>query len=447
MYNIVVIGAGPGGYHTAIRAAQKGLKVAIIEKDKVGGVCLNRGCIPTKALYATAEKLINLKESEKFGINIENFNFNFPKAQIRKDKIVSNMVLAVEDLFKKHKIDFFHGEAEFLTKNSIKVDDTVLETENIIIATGSSPLMLPFFNIDHNVILDSTDLLNLEELPESLIILGAGVMGVEFATIFNAFGVDVTILELEKQILPLVEKRVASRMAKILKSRGVKIELKKRTELIENRDGKAYFKLDNGTEFIAEKALISIGRKFNSEIKGLKEVGVKLDSKGAIIVDYNQKTNIDNIFAIGDVVGGMLLAHVASYEGERALFYLEHNKTYPKKVVPSAIFSIPEIAIVGKTDKSLKKGMFSYLANGKALALGENEGMAIIYANEDDIIKGATIMGVDASNLIQLITFAIDNKVDFHHFAKTIFPHPTLSEIILEAVEDIDGKAIHKYSK
>ncbi len=447
MYNLIVIGAGPGGYHTAIRAAQKGLKVAIIEKDKVGGVCLNRGCIPTKALYATAHKLIDIDHSKDFGIDIDKFSFDFSIAQERKDKIVSQMVLAVEELFKKHKIDLFIGEAEFISKSIIKVNDDTLETENIIIATGSSPLMLPFFNIDHEVILDSTDLLNLKELPKSLIILGAGVMGVEFATIFNAFGVDVTVLELEKQILPLVEKRVSSRMAKILKNRGVKLELRKRTELIKNDNGEAYFKLDNGSEFRAEKALISIGRKFNSNIKGLDKIGIELDSKGAIIVDYNQKTNIDNIFAIGDVVGGMLLAHVASYEGERALFYIENGKTYPKKTVPSAIFSIPEIAIVGKSDKSLKKGVFSYLANGKALALGEKEGTAIIYADDNNIIKGATIMGADASNLIQLITLAIDNKMELHHFSKTIFPHPTLSEIILEATEDIDGVAIHKFSK
>jgi len=445
MYDLTIIGAGPGGYHTAIRAAQKGLKVALIEKNKVGGVCLNVGCIPTKALYGTAHRLIQInEENEAFGIKSKNTVFDFTQAQKRKDEVVENMTSSVEALLKKHGVDLKYGEAEFLDKNNIKVNDNIINTKNTIIATGSSPLMLPFFNIDHKVILDSTDLLNIEKLPKSLIILGAGVMGIEFASIFNAFGVKVTILELEKQILPSVDKIIASQMSKILKSRGIDIFLKKKTTIIRNDNGEAYFQLEDGSKFRAEKALISIGRKFNSDIIGLDDLGINKTKNNAITVDKFQKTNIDNIYAIGDVVGGMLLAHVASYEGEKALAKIL-SYTYPDSVIPAAIFSIPEIATVG--EKTKKKGMFSYQASGKAMAIGEEKGLALFYADENDKITGSTIMGADASNLIQLITLAINNNMTVDNFVKNVFPHPTLSEIVLEGVEDIHGMAIHKYGK
>jgi len=291
-YDIIIIGAGPGGYHTAIRAAQKGLKVTLIEKNKIGGVCLNVGCMPTKALYSTAHKLIQIKkESEKFGIKINEVNFNFKTAQTRKKEVVENMTSSVEALVKKHGINLIYGEAEFINEHNIKVNDEIIEAENIIIATGSSPLMLPFFNIDHDVILDSTDLLNIESIPESLIILGAGVMGIEFASIFNAFGTKVTIVELEKQILPTIDKLIASQLTKILKSRGIDIILKKKTTEIRNLNSKAYFKLEDGTEITAQKALISIGRKYNSNIKGMEKINLKLSSKGAILVNENQQTS------------------------------------------------------------------------------------------------------------------------------------------------------------
>ena len=451
MYDLTIIGAGPGGYHTAIRAAQNGLSVTLIEKNKVGGVCLNVGCIPTKALYGTAHRLVQInEENEKFGISSEKTTFNFTIAQARKDKVVNEMTSSVEALLKKHGVKLIFGEAEFINKNKIKVNNEEITSKNIIIATGSSPLMLPFFNIDHNVILDSTDLLSIKELPKSLIILGAGVMGIEFASIFNAFGVKVTILELEKQILPTVDKIIASQLTKILKSRGIDIHLKKKTTVIKNDNGEAYFQLEDGTEFRAEKALISIGRKFNSDIKGLDYLGISKTPNGAIIVDKYQKTNVDSIYAIGDVSGGMLLAHVASYEGEKALANISNEK-YPDSIIPAAIFSIPEIATVGLTAQNseikLKKGMFSYQASGKAMAIGEENGLAIFYTNEDDEIVGSSIMGSDASNLIQLVTIAINNNMKASDFVKNVFPHPTLSEIVLEGIEDIHGMAIHKFGK
>lgn len=451
MYDLTVIGAGPGGYHTAIRAAQKGLNVTLVEKNKVGGVCLNVGCIPTKALYGTAHRLLQIKnENKHFGISSEGMSFDFTKAQERKNSVVENMTSSVEALLKKHGVNLLYGEAEFISNTEIKVSEGIIKSKNIIIATGSSPLMLPFFNIDHNVILDSTDLLNIEKIPESMIILGAGVMGIEFASIFNAFGTKVTVLELEKQILPSVDKLIASQLAKSLKSDGIDIHLKKKTTEIKNEKGKAYFKLEDGTEFTADKALISIGRKFNSDIKGLDKLEIELTPNGAIVTDGNGKTNIDNIYAIGDVAGGMLLAHVASYEGEKALAHIL-GEEYPDSVIPAAIFSIPEIANVGETAQNsslkLKKGMFSYAASGKAMALGEENGLALIYSDENDILKGATIMGADASNLIQILTIAINKKMTAHEFVTNVFPHPTLSEIVLEGAEDIHGMAIHKYSK
>jgi len=450
MYDIIIIGAGPGGYHTAIRGAQRGLKIALAEKNKVGGVCLNVGCIPTKALYKTAEKLIQIKEeSENFGIKAENIQFDFEKAQKRKEEVVNKMVSSVETLLKKHGIDLYFGEAEFLDKNTVKVNEKEIKAKNIIIATGSSPLMLPFFNIDHKTILDSTDLLNIKKVPESLIILGGGVMGVEFANIFNAFGTKVTILELEKQILPGIDKLIASQVAKTLKSRGIDIQLRKKTVKIENRNNKAYFESEDSSVYQAEKALISIGRKYNSDIKGLDKLKINKSDKGAILVNEHQQTNIENIYAIGDVSGGMLLAHVASHEGEKALAHIL-KEPKPESVIPSAIFSIPEIATVGEIDekdRTIQKGMFSYQASGKAMATGDENGLALFYADKEDIIKKATIMGADASNLIQIVTIAINNKMKINDFIKNVFPHPTLSEIVLEGIEDIHKIAIHKYGK
>lgn len=449
MYNLTIIGAGPGGYHTAIRAAQKGLKVALIEKENVGGVCLNWGCIPTKALFAVAKKMIDFNKLNEFGININNYEFNFKKTQERKQNIIKTIIASVEDLIKKHKIDLIKGTAYFENKK-LKVNNEFIETEKVIIATGSSPLELPFFNIDHKTIIDSTDLLNIEEKPESLLILGAGVMGIEFGSIFNAFGSKVTIVELEKQILPTIDKIVAVQLTKILKSRGIDLYLGQKTAKIYTENNKAVFEMEDGMKLTADKALISIGRKYNSNIQGLTETGVTLTQKGAVIVNEFQQTANPDIYAIGDITGEMLLAHVASFHGEKALKHILNEEQSEKQHIPSAIFSIPEIATIGETnqnsDKKLKKGVFYYGGSGKAMALSEEEGMAIVYADENDLIVGATIMGAEASNLIQIITMGMKSKMTVKTFSETIFPHPTLSEIMLEATEDIHGIAIHKYS-
>ncbi len=451
MEHIVIIGAGPGGYHTAIRAAQKGFQVTLVEKDKIGGVCLNVGCIPTKALYRVAKGLLDINEKNvSFGINSEGTSFDFTQTQKRKDGIVNQMVNSVNQLLKKHQIRVVTGEAS-LKPYFVIVNGEEISYDYLIIATGSSPLELPFFNIDHKNILDSTDLLNIENIPSSLIVLGGGVMGVEFATIFNAFGSKVTIVELEKQILPSVDKLVATQLTKILKSRGIEIITGMKASKIGVDSDGAYFELDGGKIVKGEKALISIGRKYNSDIKGLESCGVELTERKAIKVDLNQKTSNPKIFAIGDVTGGMLLAHVASYEGERALKAIMNEENEEYQEIPAAIFSIPEVASVGKTAQNsvekLQKGMFSYGANGKAMALSEEEGLLLVYADESDHLAGATIMGAEASNLIQIIKVALRNRMKISDFVSTVFPHPTLSEVVLEGAEDIHGEAIHKYSQ
>lgn len=446
-YDLIIIGAGPGGYHTAIRGAQRGLSVALIERENVGGVCLNVGCIPTKALYASAKRLLMLREQEAFGISGE-ITFDFSQAQKRKDDVVSRMVAGVEKLLKKNKVTLIRGEAIF-NKNGVIVDGEQIFGKNIVIATGSRPLMLPFFNIDHQIILDPTDLLNIKECPESLLILGGGVMGIEFATIFNAFGVAVTIVELEKQVLTGVDRSVVARQVKLLKKRGVKILTRTEVIDIQNQDGVAQFTLSNNTVLSASKALIAVGRSFNSDISGLKAFGVTVDSKGAIIVDQQQRTAVPNIFAIGDVVAGAMLAHVASYEGDRVIHTI-FNEVIPKSTLPAAIFTIPEIATVGVTpgnsDDSLIKGQFLYGGNGKAITMGETDGVAVIYCYQKspEIACGATIMGAGASGLIQIISIAINESIPIKSISEMIFAHPTLGEIILEAFEDIEGYSIHK---
>ncbi|MBN2694025.1 dihydrolipoyl dehydrogenase [bacterium] len=450
MEHIVIIGAGPGGYHTAIRAAQKGFQVTLVEKERVGGVCLNVGCIPTKALYRVAKGLLDLNEkNSSFGIQTEGMSFDFSQTQKRKDDIVNQMVNSVNQLLKKHQIRVIEGKAS-LKPDLVVVNSEEIKYDHLIIATGSSPLELPFFNIDHKNILDSTDLLNIDKVPSSLIILGGGVMGVEFATIFSAFGSKVTIVELEKQILPSVDKLVATQLAKILKLRGIEIITGVKASKIGFDSDGAYFELDGGKTLKAEKALISIGRKYNSDIEGIESCGIELTDKKAIKVDQNQRTSNSKIFAIGDVTGGMLLAHVASYEGERALKAIMNEENEEYQEIPAAIFSIPEVASVGKTSQNssekLQKGMFSYGANGKAMALSEEEGLLLVYADENDYLAGATIMGAEASNLIQIVKVALRNRMRLSDFVSTVFPHPTLSEVVLEGAEDIHGEAIHKFS-
>lgn len=463
-FDIVIIGGGPGGYVAAIRGAQDGAKVALVEKRKLGGTCLNWGCIPTKALYHSAKALGAVMKSESFGVELggAKVGFNLAKAVERKDGIVDKLVGGVGQLLKGNGVEVFNGSAfiDSATQVTIKrhSETETITAKNIIIATGSEPAMIPAFNIDRKDILTSTEMLDMKEVPESLLIIGGGVMGCEFATIFARFGSKVTIVELLDTILSTEDKQVVRTVAKSFKALGIEIKTGVTVESVsagEFDGGSVKTVLAGGEEIITSKALVSIGRSFNSTGLGLEDLGVELD-RGSIKVNERMETNVKGVYAIGDVVGGMLLAHVASAEGMVAVKNaLGGSVKMDYSVIPAGIFTDPEIASVGLREKEAKErgievkvGRFPYAASGKALGMGESDGFVqVVVDPETDKVLGASIVGAHATDLIGELALAMKTGATVADIAGTIHAHPTLPEIVQEAVEDAHGKAIHKISR
>ncbi|MBN2168946.1 MAG: dihydrolipoyl dehydrogenase [Actinobacteria bacterium] len=456
-YDVVVIGAGPGGYPAAIRAAQRGAKVALAEKEKVGGTCLNWGCIPTKALLASAELVDKAKEAQAFGLKIEVIEPDWPAIMERKNRITETLTGGVKQLLKANGVTLIQGTASITPdkKVSVKTDEggQLLETGKIIIATGSDPAELPTFNFSEPSVMTSTDGLALETVPESLIIVGSGVIGCEFATVFSAMGTTITMLELMDRILPTEDSRVSKQMRSVLRKRGIDIRTKTTVEkVLEYRPDGIKVELSTGDTLEADKLLISIGRKLNSGGLGLEEAGVELDKRGTVIVNEKMETSVDGIYAIGDVTGGILLAHTATAEG---LVAAENatggNKSIDESIVPACIFTTPEIGTVGlNTDKAADQGIevnisrFQFGGLGKALAMGEDMGFVqLVLDKESDRILGAQIMGPHASDLIHEIAIAMKLGATSEDIAETIHAHPSLPEAILEAAEAAHGRAIH----
>ena len=428
-YDVIIIGAGPGGYETALYAKEKGLNVLLIEKDKLGGTCLNRGCIPTKTYNAIAKEISDLKKASDVGINGE-YSFDFSKAKERKDTVVNELVNEIGFLIKKSGVELVNGCAELVDKNTVKVEDESYFGKNIIIATGSSNLNTIIKGSENA--LDSTSLLDLETLPNNLAIIGGGVIGVEMASIFNTFGVNVTIFEGLDSILANIDKELSRRISSYLTRSGIKINTKTLVEEIKN-GSIVYQKNGETVEESFDKILLAIGRCPNIKDIGLDEVGIEYTKKG-IITDDNFKTNIDNIYAIGDCNGKTMLAHYASYSGMIAIDNILGNDT-KKYPCPSAIFSIPESASVGLTEEELKSQGIEYKANkvmyrsnGKALALNETEGF-IKTLIVDDKLVGCHIIGYDASTLIHEAMLVMNCDVNCSAAKKFIFAHPTLSEL------------------
>lgn len=463
-FDLVIIGGGPGGYVAAIRGAQEGAKVALVEKRKLGGTCLNWGCIPTKALYHSAKALSAVRKSEEFGVDLggAKVGFNLSKAVERKDSVVEKLVSGVGQLLKGNGVEVFNGSAyiDSPTQLSIKRhgETESIEAKSIIIATGSEPAMIPAFNIDRKDILTSTEMLDLKEVPESLLIIGGGVMGCEFATIFAKFGSKVIIVELLDTILSTEDKQVVRTITKSFKALGIEINTGVTVESVEAGvfdGGSVKTTLAGGTEIITSKALVSIGRSFNSANLGLEDLGVECD-RGSIKVNERMETNVKGIYAIGDVVGGMLLAHVASTEGAVAVKNaLGGSEVMDYSVIPSGIFTDPEIASVGLREKDAKAndieinvGRFPYAASGKALGMNETDGFVQVVSDPGtDKVLGASIVGAHATDLIGEIALAMKTGATIKDIAETVHAHPTLPEIVQEAVEDIHGKAIHKISR
>lgn len=455
-FDLIIIGSGSAGYVCAIRAADLGKRVLLIEKRELGGTCLNRGCIPTKAILKAAEVYREAKESKVFGIDINEICFNPEEIKNWKDSVVKKLVSGLEILINSRKISVKNGKGYLLDGNLIEV-----ETENgkerfkgkdIVIATGSEPAIFKNFNIDHINVLTSDDALELNEYPKEIVIVGAGAIGIEFANFFNAFGVKVTIVEMMTQIIPtLKDKKITNLMQRILEKRGIDFKLGIKIEEIKNKNGRVYLTLENGEVIETEKVLVSIGRKFNTENIGLENVGIKTE-KERIVVDEYLRTNIPNHYAIGDVTGGLLLAHKAMKEGEVVAEIISgEDVKMDYRVIPWVIFSNPEIATVGLTEEEAKslgisvvKGEFPFVANGKAVSINSTDGFVKIVADEKNHqIIGAQIIGYDASNLIGELTLAIKNNLKLEDISDTIHTHPTLSEAILEASKIPLGSVIH----
>ncbi|MBY0097724.1 dihydrolipoyl dehydrogenase [Mesobacillus maritimus] len=454
----IVIGAGPGGYVAAIRAAQLGQKVTIVERGTVGGVCLNVGCIPSKALISAGHRFENAKHSEDMGVVAENVTLDFSKVQKFKEGVVKKLTGGVEGLLKGNKVDIVKGEAFFVDANTLRVmDDNSSQSytfKNAIIATGSTPLEIPAFKYSKRI-LDSTGALNLKELPESIVVIGGGYIGTELGGAYASFGTKVTILEGTDEILNGFEKQMSSLVKRKLKKKGAEVITNALAKNVEEReDGVTvnYEVKGEAKSVDADYVFVMIGRKPNTEEMGLEQVGIEIGERGVIKVDKQCRTNISNIYAIGDIVPGPPLAHKASYEGKIAAEAIAgHASEIDYLGIPAVVFSDPELASVGYTEALAKEegidivaAKFPFAANGRALSLNESDGfMKLVTRKEDGLIIGAQIAGAGASDMIAELGLAIETGMTAEDLAMTIHAHPTLGEITMEAAEVALGNPIH----
>ncbi len=455
---LTIIGAGPGGYVAALRAAQLGAQVTVIEKEEVGGTCLNWGCIPTKTLIASLEILQKARNSAEYGIEVSGSVVpNLTKIMERKNRVVATQVKGIRSLFKSWGIALVEGKGTILSPQRTAVEkadassDTI-ESDRIIIATGSKPANLPAFPFDGQNILSSDDAVGLSVIPKSLIIIGAGVIGCEFACIFRELGTEVTMLELLPRAVSTEDPEMSDILERELKKKKINLFTGVTVQRVEKQPDGVHAYLKEGREFVAEKLLVSIGRTFNTEGVGLEAVGVARGKRGEIVVDERMETNIKGIYAIGDVVGGLLLAHVASKEGIVAAYNAcGVEKKIDYSVVPAGIFTSPEIGSVGLREHQasekgveIKTGHFPFRALGKAHAIGQIAGMVKIVADaHTDRVLGVHIIGPHATDLVHEGALAMKAGLTVREVANMIHSHPTLSEGLMEAAEDLHGEAIH----
>ncbi len=464
--HIAILGAGPGGYVAAIRAAQLGARVTVVESQALGGVCLNWGCIPSKALLAVVELGDKAKKAGELGLQLgDRVAYDLARMVARKNKVVENLVKGIATLFKTWGIEHLDGRGELLEPRTIRVakrdgTETRVQADALILATGSSWPNLPLFPIDGRQIITSKEALDLTEIPGSLLIVGGGVEGCEFAALYSGLGTQVTMVEMMPRILPLEDEEIAAFMDRELKKRGVTVQTGTTVEKWERRNGTVQATLKDGSTVVAEKLLVSVGRGFNSKGIGLEKVGVRLGTRGEIIVNERLETNVPGIYAIGDVVGKAMLAHVASAQGKAATDnILGRRREVRYDVVPAGIFTLPEIGRVGLTEQEarersqklghkaetdIKIGRFRYAGLGKAQGVGETTGMFKIIADaKTGSILGVHIVGAHAADLIHEAALAMQLGATAAAVAEMIHAHPTLSEGMMEAAEDVDGLAIH----
>lgn len=459
MKHIAVIGGGPGGYVAAIRAAQLGAQVTLIEKEKLGGTCLNVGCIPTKALLHSAEVLTEAKNSSEIGLLIPEVGYDWKKIQKHKDKISAKLAGGVKGLLKANGVNIISGSAQFLndavlliTESSGKTNE--LRPDKIIIASGSVPALPPIPGIDHPNCMDSTGALSLDHVPESLLIIGGGVIGVEMASVYNQFGTKVTIVEMQPGILPLMDGELGDMLRKKLVRDGIEILTGTQVLSIDTEDNKMkiQIKKDGTTSDISgDKVLVAIGRKAELSTLTLENTTIKTDKKG-IIVNTKMQTNVTNVYAVGDCLGRTMLAHVASQQGEIAAENaMGHDAIYDEKTNPSCVYTTPEFAGVGLTQEDIRGnekdysiGRFPLAANGKSVIMGNTEGMVkIISSKKYKEIVGVHILGPRATDLIVEGALALRLESTVEEIISTIHAHPTVGEAIKEAALATENRAIH----
>ncbi len=443
--DLIIIGAGPGGYETALEAAATGKSVTLFNGGQLGGTCLNEGCIPTKCLCTDSEIIARFKEGEKYGIDDFTFSIDFNKIIERKKNVTETLRGGIDTMLRQAKVNVVNAMASFKDPKTVVAGEEEYTADQIIIATGSKSKSLPIPGHDLECVMDSTRILDLEYIPESLTIIGGGVIGMEFASIFHNLGSKVTVIEFMKQILPPFDSDIAKRLKQTLSKKGIKIITGAAAKEIRQNE---FYEIEvtyeiKGKEekIISSDLLMAVGRAPRVDGLNLEAAGVEYSPKG-IIVDDNMRTSAEGIFAIGDVNGRMMLAHVASFQGQRALNAIEGKTDRIRfDIVPSAVFTVPECGMAGKTEEQCKAegmeimiGQSFYRANGKALALGEPDGLCkLIFRKEDGLLIGAHIMGAQAADLAQQCADMMNRDTKLPELKDIIFGHPTVSEVILSA--------------
>jgi dihydrolipoamide dehydrogenase len=458
-FDVTVIGAGPGGYVAAIKAAQNGKKVGLIERDKLGGICLNWGCIPSKALLKSAELYQQFKKAEEFGITCKDLRFDFSKIIQRSRGVADRISKGVEYLMKKNKIEVVYGEARFKDRSTIEVSKDgkvvdLIKSKHVILATGARPRSIPGVSIDRTMVITSTEAMSLSVQPSSMVVIGGGAIGIEFAYFYNALGTKVTVVEMMPTILPLEDKEITKIVESSLKKQGIELMTSakvagvkvagKVTVTVETKDGK--------TEVTGDVALMAIGVQGNIENLGLEQVGVKTDRSFVVVNEFMQ-TTAPGIYAIGDVAGPPLLAHVASHEAVVAADHIagKAKRGIDRSNTPACTYCQPQVASVGLTEEAaiakghkVKVGRFPFRPLGKAMAVGETEGMVkLVFDEKYGELLGAHIVGAEATELIAELGMAKALETTWEELAHTMHAHPTLSEAIMEAAGDSHGVAIH----
>jgi len=458
--NIVIIGGGPGGYVAALKASMFDVEVTVIENYKVGGTCLNFGCIPTKSLLASANVLNTVLGAKDFGINIDgNISIDYQTVISRKDKVVDQLVKGVEFLLEKRKVELINGYGKLIDRNTVEVtkkDGTVdkIKADKIILANGSKPVIPDIFPYDGKVVITSDDVLSLRDLPQSMLVVGGGVIGCEIGQFFRSMGTEVTIVEMADQLLINEDKDIVKQLVRQFKKDKIKMITGTSVVSCKVEEDKAVVELSDGKKIETQYVLVCVGRKANIDGSGIEDIGIET-KKGKVLVDKYLQTSTEGIYAVGDIIDTPFLAHVASKEGEVAVENaLGRTRELNYTAIPRCVYTEPEVASVGKTEKDLNSeeipyrvGKFEFRGLGKAQTIGKFQGFVKVIVGEDNRILGASIIGASATELLTELTLAVHLGLTVQQVGDVIHPHPSLSEGLIEALNDVNGEAIHSVGK